>query len=257
MCVKTIKEITIALQQAIGEEPWIKDLQNDERKGVQQALQQFYTKRAKQQEKQQAHTKRVNFDKGYGTRIAGVDEAGRGPLAGPVVTAAVILPVDCEALVGINDSKQLSRVQREQYATIIKEHALSYAIHFQPVNIIDQLNIYEATKRSMARSVGLLHEIPDFVLVDAMTLPIMYDQESIVKGDEKSLSIAAASILAKTARDAYMDDLAVKYPEYGFEQHAGYGTKQHLAAIAKHGVLDEHRKSFEPIKSMTEGGWLT
>ena len=256
MCVKTIKEITIALQQATGEEPWIKDLQNDARKGVQKALQQFFTKREKQQEKQKAHRERVKFDKRYGMQIAGVDEAGRGPLAGPVVTAAVILPVDCEALTGINDSKQLSRLQRDQYAAVIKEHALSYAIHFQPVNVIDQLNIYEATKRSMARSVGLLHEIPDFVLVDAMTLPIIYEQESIIKGDEKSLSIAAASILAKTARDAYMDDLAVKHPEYGFDKHAGYGTKQHLEAIAKHGVIAEHRKSFEPIKSMTEGGWL-
>lgn len=258
--MKTVKEITQALKEATTEQAWITELATDERAGVQKALKQFYSRLTKIQEAHQAHLERVAFDDSYrakyGPVLAGVDEAGRGPLAGPVVTAAVVLPTDCSAFEGINDSKQLTKEQRANYAAVIKANAVAYAIHFQPVQVIDKINIYEATKRSMARSVGLLTVQPDGVLLDAMTVAIALPQENIIKGDAKSLSIAAASILAKTARDAYMDELAEKYPAYGFEQHAGYGTPQHLEALAKHGVTAEHRTSFEPIKSMVQGGWL-
>lgn len=166
------------------------------------------------------------------------------------MTAAVILPTNCEALVGLNDSKQLSKDKRNGFATLIKEHAISYSIHFQPAEQIDELNIYEATKQSMKASVESLSTKPDVVLIDAMTLPITIPQDSIIKGDAKSLAIAAASILAKTARDEYMEQLDEEFPMYGFGQHAGYGTKQHLKALEEFGPTIHHRKSFEPIKSM-------
>ena len=201
----------------------------------------------------QEHQAKIDFDQRYGGQnafVAGVDEAGRGPLAGPVVTAAVILPKNCEALVGLNDSKQLTKDKRTAFATLVKEHAISYFIHFQSAQMIDELNIYEATKQSMKTSVESLSIQPDYVLVDAMTLPITTPQEAIIKGDAKSLAIAAASILAKTARDEYMEQLDKEFPMYGFAQHAGYGTKQHLEALETYGPTIHHRKSFEPIKSM-------
>lgn len=255
--MKTIKEITIALKEATQIEPWMEAIQQDERASVQKAWMQFEKRMAKQQQMLQAHHEKYTFDASFLTHpeafVAGVDEAGRGPLAGPVVTAAVVLPNYCEALVGINDSKQLSKEKRESFVARIKEHAISYYIHFQPAEVIDAFNIYEATKQSMAASVESLAVKPDVVLVDAMTLPIDIPQHSIVKGDEKSLAIAAASILAKTARDEYMGKLHEQFPQYGFNQHAGYGTKQHLEALKQFGPTEHHRKSFEPIKSMIKG----
>ncbi|MEG0473383.1 MAG: ribonuclease HII [Solibacillus sp.] len=252
--MKTIKEITQALKMAQHYEPWMDALQEDERSGVQKAWQQFCKRLEKQKQVLEAHQEKLKFDASYlphaTAYIAGTDEAGRGPLAGPVVTAAVILPNYCEELQGINDSKQLSKELRENYAKRIKEHAIAYAIHFQSVEEIDRLNIYEATRQSMKHSIEELAIQPDFVLADAMTLPIDIAQASIVKGDAKSLAIAAASILAKTARDHYMDDLHEQFPQYGFAQHAGYGTKQHLEALAQFGPTIHHRTTFEPIKSM-------
>ncbi len=255
--MKTIKEITAALKAAEQIEPWMKEIQRDERTGVQKAWAAFEKRMVKRQLIMDAHEEKCRFDASYLPQphdfAAGVDEAGRGPLAGPVVTAAVILPPHCEALIGINDSKQLSKELRESYAARIKEHAVCYHIHFQPAEKIDELNIYEATKQSMAASVAALAIQPAVVLVDAMTLPIQLPQHSIVKGDAKSLAIAAASILAKTARDEYMEQLHEQHPQYGFHQHAGYGTKQHLEALEQYGPTKHHRKSFEPIKSMIKG----
>lgn len=252
--MKTIKEITQALKMAQHYEPWMDAIQEDERSGVQKAWQQFCKRQEKERQLQAAHQEKLDFDASYlphaTAYIAGTDEAGRGPLAGPVVTAAVILPNYCEELLGINDSKQLSKEQRENFANRIKEHALAYSIHFQSADEIDRLNIYEATRQSMKNSIEGLAIQPDFVLADAMTLPISIAQASIVKGDAKSLAIAAASILAKTARDHYMEDLHEQFPQYGFAQHAGYGTKQHLEALAQYGSTIHHRKTFEPIKSM-------
>ncbi|WP_107837899.1 ribonuclease HII [Metasolibacillus meyeri] len=251
--MQTIKEITATLKAATQYETWMKTIQQDERAGVQKAWQQFLKRMDKQQKLQQEHDAKIAFDAQFGRLVAGVDEAGRGPLAGPVVTAAVILPENCQALLGLNDSKQLSKEVRERMCELVKEHALSYNVHFQSAKIIDEINIYEATKQSMAISVETLNIRPDFVIADAMTLPIAIPQQSIIKGDAKSLAIAAASILAKTARDHYMEELAQNFPQYGFEQHAGYGTKQHLEALAKYGPTIHHRASFEPIKSMIKG----
>lgn len=255
--MKTIKEITAALKAAQQLEPWMEDIKKDERAGVQKAWASFEKRLAKMQLLADAHLEKCQFDASFlphtDALVAGVDEAGRGPLAGPVVTAAVVLPNHCAALLGINDSKQLSKEVREEYVARIKEHAISYHIHFQPAEKIDELNIYEATRQSMAASVMGLSVQPDVVLVDAMTLPIQLPQHSIIKGDAKSLAIAAASILAKTARDEYMEQLHEQYPQYGFHQHAGYGTKQHLEALEQHGPTKHHRKSFEPIKSMIKG----
>lgn len=255
--MKTIKEITAALKTAEKIEPWMEEIKQDARTGVQKAWGTFEKRMAKRQLVIDAHQEKCRFDMSFlqdgAAFIAGVDEAGRGPLAGPVVTAAVVLPNHCEALIGINDSKQLSKALRESYAARIKEHAISFSIHFQPAEKIDELNIYEATKQSMATSIAGLAVQPSVVLVDAMTLPIQQPQHSIVKGDAKSLAIAAASILAKTARDEYMERLHEQYPQYGFHQHAGYGTKQHLEALEQYGPTIHHRKSFEPIKSMIKG----
>jgi len=251
--MKTIKEITAALKIAEEWQEWMAEIATDERAGVQKAWHSWNKRQEKKRQLLEEHQAKMDFDQCYGGEnafIAGVDEAGRGPLAGPVVTAAVILPKNCEALVGLNDSKQLTKEKRNVFAALVKEHAISYFIHFQSAQTIDELNIYEATKQSMKTSVESLSIKPDYVLVDAMTLPITMPQDSIIKGDAKSLAIAAASILAKTARDEYMEQLDKEFPMYGFAQHAGYGTKQHLEALETFGPTIHHRKSFEPIKSM-------
>ncbi|MFU8646236.1 ribonuclease HII [Lysinibacillus sp. fkY74-1] len=253
--MKSIKEITVALKDAEEWQEWMSGIAEDERVGVQKAWLTWQKKQDKKRQLIQEHQEKVAFDLSYGgidALIAGVDEAGRGPLAGPVVTAAVILPTNSEALIGLNDSKQLSKDKRNAFAALIKKHAISYFIHFQSAQQIDELNIYEATKQSMKASVESLSRKPDYVLVDAMTLPMAIPQDSIIKGDAKSLAIAAASILAKTARDDYMEQLDKDFPMYGFAQHAGYGTKQHLKALEEYGPTIHHRKSFEPIKSMFE-----
>ncbi|MFJ7696468.1 ribonuclease HII [Lysinibacillus fusiformis] len=253
--MRSIKEITVALKDAEEWQEWMSVIAEDERVGVQKAWVSWQKKQEKRRQLLQEHQAKVAFDLSYGgidALIAGVDEAGRGPLAGPVVTAAVILPTNSEALVGLNDSKQLSKEKRNAFAALIKQHAISYFIHFQPAQQIDELNIYEATKQSMKASVESLSRKPDYVLVDAMTLPMAIPQDSIIKGDAKSLAIAAASILAKTARDDYMEQLDKDFPMYGFAQHAGYGTKQHLKALEEYGPTIHHRKSFEPVKSMFE-----
>lgn len=177
--------------------------------------------------------------------IAGVDEAGRGPLAGPVYAAAVILPSDFYSE-EINDSKKLSEKKREVLFDVICENALAYSISSVSAQIIDEINILNATFLAMKQAVDGLGIVPDFVLIDGnrskgLTLP----HECVVKGDAKSQSIAAASILAKVARDRYLkEELAVKYPEYLFEKHKGYGTKLHVEKLLKFGPCLEHRKTF-------------
>ena len=252
--MKTTKEITEAFKTAETYEEWMEQYQADERVAVKKAIASFEKRMEKIKQIQRAHDEKLAFDASFllnaNSYVAGTDEAGRGPLAGPVVTAAVILPNYCQDLLGINDSKQLSKQKRNEYAKRIKEEALAYSIHFQPAEEIDRINILEATRQSMEISVKTLAIQPDVVIADAMKLNVNVPQHSIIKGDAKSLAIAAASILAKTARDEYMDQLDEQYPVYGFKQHAGYGTKQHLEALEKYGVTIHHRKSFEPIKSM-------
>ena len=182
--------------------------------------------------------------KGY-RKIAGTDEVGRGPLAGPLVCAAVILDPS-NVIEGLNDSKKLTEKKRETLFDEIKEKALSYSIIYVDVETIDDINIYQASRKGMLEAIGSLPVEPDYVLSDAMPLGDI-KHTSIIKGDSKSASIAAASILAKVERDRHMVELSKKYPEYGFEKHKGYPTKQHLEALDKHGVLDIHRKTYKPV----------
>ncbi len=182
--------------------------------------------------------------KGYKI-VCGVDEAGRGPLAGPVCAAAVILPEDCE-IEGLNDSKKISEKKREILFDIIKEKAVAYCIAFGTVEEIEEYNILEATYIAMNRAIDGLDVKPDFALIDGNRVPkgISVPCETVVKGDSKSCSIAAASILAKVTRDRLMLEYDEKYPQYLFAQHKGYGTKAHYEAIKQHGVCEIHRLSF-------------
>lgn len=176
--------------------------------------------------------------------ICGVDEAGRGPLAGPVCAAAVILPADIE-IPGLNDSKKLTDKRRRELYPVIKECAIAYGIAFADENEIDEINILQATFRAMERAVAQLATRPDFVLVDGNKLPQLdIPGEAIVQGDSRSASIAAASILAKVTRDDVMLQLAQTYPQYGFDIHKGYGTKAHYEALRSHGACPAHRTSF-------------
>ena len=181
--------------------------------------------------------------------IAGVDEVGRGPLAGPVVACAVIMPKDFY-IEGVTDSKKVSLKKRNEYEKIILENAIAFSIAFIDEKIIDEINIYEASRKAMIEAIDNLKVKPDIVLVDAMPLNIDIETESIIKGDEKSFTIACASIVAKQARDRFMDELAIKYPEYGFEKHKGYPTKLHKEALKKYGVLDIHRKTYKPVQEV-------
>ena len=181
--------------------------------------------------------------KGF-TAVCGIDEAGRGPLAGPVVAAAVILPEDIQ-LPGVNDSKKITEKKREILFDFVKEHALAYGIGEASETEIDEINILQATFLAMRRAVEALQIPADYALVDGnriQGLPV--PAETVIGGDGKVLSIAAASILAKVTRDRYMRDMAAQYPEYGFEKHKGYGTKAHYAAIEQYGSCPLHRKTF-------------
>ena len=178
--------------------------------------------------------------------VAGADEAGRGPLAGPVVYAAVILPLDRGALIdGIDDSKKLKAEERERLAALIRERALSYAVCEEDNETIDRINILEATKLCMKRAVEALSPEPDVVLIDGnFRIAVSLPQRNIVKGDALSYSIGAASILAKVYRDHRMEELDALYPQYGFARHKGYGTKAHTDAIREYGLCKIHRRTF-------------
>lgn len=183
------------------------------------------------------------MSKGY-TAVCGIDEAGRGPLCGPVCAAAVILPVDCE-IEGINDSKKLSEKKREALFDVITEKALAYSVSMVDAKTIDEINILQATFLAMRTAVENLSLKPDYALIDGNGKPgLSIAEETVVKGDAKSVSIAAASILAKVSRDRYMKEADEKHPEYQFAKHKGYGTKLHYEMIAEHGICDEHRRSF-------------
>lgn len=183
------------------------------------------------------------IQKGYAC-VAGVDEAGRGPLAGPVFAAAVILP-EGEIIEGINDSKKLSPQKRDELYDIIREKAIAVSSASVDEETIDEINILNATYLAMQKAVAGLDPKPDFVLVDGNRAPVLdIECDTLVKGDAKSISIAAASIVAKVERDRYIIEMAKKYPEYGFEKHKGYGTKEHCEAILKYGPSLIHRRTF-------------
>lgn len=181
--------------------------------------------------------------------IVGVDEAGRGPLAGPLVVGAAILPFGCK-LPSLNDSKKLSAAQRAVLYDEIKKQALATKTVIVEVADIDRLNIYQSTVQAMYQAVATIGLTPKAALIDAVPLPeLTIPSQSLIGGDGLSASIAAASILAKVERDRLMEELAQTYPQYGFQNHKGYGTKEHLTALAKYGPCPIHRTSFEPIKS--------
>jgi ribonuclease HII len=188
------------------------------------------------------------YDKGV-KLIAGVDEAGRGPLAGPVVAAAVILKKDAKFKY-VDDSKKLSEKQRNLALIEIKENALAIGIGIASVEEIDLINIYRAAREAMLSAIRQLSLKPDFLLIDAMPMEIEIPYLSLIKGDALSVSIAAASIVAKTTRDLYMMEMDKLFPEYGFKNHKGYGTKEHLEALKTYGITPIHRKTYEPIMSM-------
>ena len=178
--------------------------------------------------------------------IVGLDEAGRGPMAGPLVVGAVILPQGYYND-KINDSKKLTEKKREELYQIIIQEALAYQIEIIDVADVDRLNVYQASKKGMIDAIDHLSIRPDYALTDAMPLGDVIEHQAIVKGDAKSLSIGAASILAKVTRDRIMNDYAKIYPEYGFEKHKGYPTKQHKEALKTYGVTPIHRRSFQPV----------
>lgn len=183
--------------------------------------------------------------------IAGVDEVGRGPLVGPVVAAAVILPKNYE-LLGLTDSKKLSEKKRDAFYEILQTDAIAIGVGVISAKIIDEVNIYEDSKLAMKEALSNLKIKPEYVLIDAMPLDLDVDSTSIIHGDALSLSIAAASVIAKVTRDKMMYDLDKIHPEYGFAKHKGYPTKQHLQAIKKYGVLDNYRFSYKPVKNVVE-----
>jgi ribonuclease HII len=183
--------------------------------------------------------------------IAGLDEAGRGAWAGPVAAAAVILPPDCaQTLSGVRDSKQMTARQRAQSAILIRQQAIAWGVGMASVFEIDELGIVPATRLAMQRALDALHLTPQHLLIDALRLPTLsIPQTALIKGDRRSLSIAAASVLAKTSRDALLCELEHNFPGYGFAQHKGYGTAAHRTALAHLGACPQHRQSFQPVST--------
>ena len=185
--------------------------------------------------------------------IAGCDEAGRGPLFGPVVAASVILPHGF-VLEGLNDSKKLSEKKREKYYPIIMEKALAVSVSIVEADEIDKINIYEASRQGMLRATNSLKVKPDYIITDAMPLDgfTSVPHEAIIKGDAKSITIAAASVIAKVTRDRIMYEIDKVHPEYEFKKHKGYPTKKHLELIEKYGIIDGYRRTYVPVKKYIE-----
>lgn len=245
----TIKEVKELLSSNDVTEAQLAELEKDPRVGVQKLIVSYRKKQAKLLAKKEAFLERFSYEKQFwqkGELVAGVDEVGRGPLAGPVVTAAVIIDHNFD-LLEVNDSKKLSPEKRLQLYPKILSEAVSVGIGVKSAAVIDQINIYEADRQAMAQAVKALDVKPDALLVDAMNVPIDIPQIELIKGDVKSNSIAAASIVAKVFRDKLMDDYDKIYPQYGFPRNAGYGTKEHVEALKKYGPTPIHRKTFAPV----------
>ena len=251
--IKEIKEQLANIQRL--DDPLLAELEQDSRSGVIQAI----AKRKREIQKRIDEDERLEgmlaYEKECYARgielIAGVDEVGRGPLAGPVVAAAVILPKACK-IPGLNDSKKIPKYKHKEIYEAVLQNAIAIGIGIKDNHVIDQVNIYEATKLAMMEAIGRLDPQPQHLLIDAMKLDLPISQTSIIKGDANSLSIAAASIVAKVTRDQMMEEFDREYPGYDFTQNAGYGTAKHLAGLDKLGVTPIHRRSFEPVKSICE-----
>ena len=251
--IKEIKECLSTIDRL--DHPLFEELILDGRAGVQAAISKRKRELQKQVDEDLRLEKMLAYEKELYTQgiqlIAGVDEVGRGPLAGPVVAAAVILPEDCK-ISGLNDSKKIPKSKHKEIYEAVLQNAVAIGIGIKDNQVIDQVNIYEATKLAMMEAIGQLEPQPQHLLIDAMKLDLPIPQTSIIKGDANSLSIAAASIVAKVTRDQMMEEFDREYPGYDFAQNAGYGTVKHLAGLDKLGVTPIHRRSFEPIKSMCE-----
>lgn len=248
MMAKSIQEIKEEFAHAEGKEKKIlvERYRDDSRKGVQTLLQRVHREEEKLRLERERLEQMKQFEKKYASyeAICGVDEAGRGPLAGPVVAGAVILPKDCSILY-LNDSKQVSASRRELLFEEIQEKAISYGVGIISQERIDEINILQATYEAMEAAIAQLSPEPDLLLVDAVTIPrVPMKQVGIVKGDARSISIAAASILAKVTRDRIMQEYDKLYPEYGFAGHKGYGSQAHIEAIREYGPCPIHRKTF-------------
>ena len=251
--IKEVKERLAMIDEL--DHPLFEELILDGRAGVQAAISKRKRELQKQVDEDLRLEKMLAYEKELYTQgihlIAGVDEVGRGPLAGPVVAAAVILPENCK-IPGLNDSKKIPKSKHHAIYQAVLDQALSVGIGIKDNQVIDQVNIYEATKLAMLEAIQELDPRPQHLLIDAMRLDLPIPQTSIIKGDANSLSIAAASIVAKVTRDQMMEEFDCEYPGYDFTQNAGYGTANHLAGLDKLGVTPIHRRSFEPVKSMCE-----
>ena len=251
--IKEIKERLATIDDL--DHPLFEELILDGRAGVQAAISKRKRELQKQVDEDLRLEKMLAYEKELYTQgihlIAGVDEVGRGPLAGPVVAAAVILPENCK-IPGLNDSKKIPKSKHHAIYQAVLDQALSVGIGIKDNQVIDQVNIYEATKLAMLEAIQELDPRPQHLLIDAMKLDLPIPQTSIIKGDANSLSIAAASIVAKVTRDQMMEEFDCEYPGYDFTQNAGYGTANHLAGLDQLGVTPIHRRSFEPVKSMCE-----
>ena len=249
--IKEIRELLATVKDL--DNPLFLELEKDSRTGVQKEI----SKRKKAIQAELEENLRLENMLSYEKElykqglslIAGVDEVGRGPLAGPVVAAAVILPKYCK-IRGLNDSKKIPKKKHLEIFQAVQEQALSIGIGIMDNRVIDQVNIYEATKLAMKEAISQLSPQPEHLLIDAMQLDLPISQTAIIKGDANSLSIAAASIVAKVTRDNLMKDYDNQYPGYDFIANAGYGTAKHLEGLDKLGVTPIHRTSFEPIKSL-------
>ena len=251
--ISQIKEILSSIHSI--EDPMFQQLSLDMRKGVQTALKSCQKRIEKEQKRaehfiEMQYYERLAYKEGA-SFIAGVDEVGRGPLAGPVVAAAVILPKNIEDL-GFDDSKKLSASKREEIYRLIQEKAIAIGIGIVDADIIDQVNIYQASRLAMQQAVSELKIQPDYLLIDAMKIDVNTPQIGIIKGDAKSISIAAASIVAKQVRDQMMQEFDELYPGYDFSNNAGYGTPKHLEGLKTKGICPIHRKTFAPIKDFLQ-----
>ncbi|PLS16658.1 ribonuclease HII [Bacillus sp. M6-12] len=247
----SIKEISAMLANvSLPSDPFFLECTKDKRKGVQELVQKWNRQHDKVRLEKERFETMLFYENELRTQgfqyISGIDEAGRGPLAGPVVASAVILPQDFY-LPGLNDSKQLTEVQKNKFYEIIRTEALGMGIGILNSEEIDRYNIYQASKKAMLASIAGLSISPDYLLIDAMELDVPMPQKSLIKGDAKSISIAAASVIAKVTRDRMMKEYAKKYPQYGFEKNMGYGTPHHLEALKKYGPCPWHRMSFAPV----------
>ena len=251
--IKEVKERLAMIDEL--DHPLFEELILDGRAGVQAAISKRKRELQKQVDEDLRLEKMLAYEKELYAQgidlIAGVDEVGRGPLAGPVVAAAVILPKACK-IPGLNDSKKIPKSKHKEIYEAVLQNAIAIGIGVKANQVIDQVNIYEATKLAMMEAIGQLEPQPQHLLIDAMKLDLPISQTSIIKGDANSLSIAAASIVAKVTRDHMMEEFDKEYPGYDFAQNAGYGTAKHLAGLDQLGVTPIHRRSFEPVKSMCE-----